>query len=621
MPGTRGWIGLALLASMAASASPCAAEWRRIDSPNFVIVGDVSARTLRDVAVKFEGFRETLTRVLTERATATPVPTVVIVFPSDRAFTPFKPLYQGKPVGGVAGLFVGRQDANYVAVVAERRDDGFRIVFHEYAHLVVANVNRNVPAWLNEGLAEYYSTFEVSDGGREAILGRPLVYHLQHLNENPLLKLDDLLKVDRKSPLYNERERRSVFYAQSWALTHRILMGEPKRTAQLMSYLQRSAEGVPAAQAWQQAFGAANMERELQEYVRRQAFQATKYTFPEKLAKFDAPVTPLPPADAEAILAHLLLQQGRYDEAAARLTTAAKLDPENARAGTVTALLELARAEHASASKRLLAAGNPSDWLIAYFTAVGIADLVEYRREPASAEDVRAARRLFEIVREQRGDLANALARQAKLELRSATGPTKDTRAAIEKARLMATGREDYAFIHAQIAARLGDFAAARNIAGPLLRNDNIPEVREAARSLMGYIGQLETAAQEESAAAEAQKKAESPVDDAPQPPAEARPLFRDLRPGEERIEGLLERIECSAKGSAVFHVQTADGPAQTAATRMADVEFITYRDDLTGKIGCGPMKPPMSVYLTWRADSAKPAIKLVVAVEFLPKQ
>jgi hypothetical protein len=600
--------------------APCFAEWRRIDSPNFVVVGDVGARTLRDVAVKFEGFRETLSRLLTERATATPVPTVVIVFPSNRAFTPFKPLYKGKPIADVAGLFVGRQDANYIAVVAEGGGEGLRIVFHEYAHLVVANVNRNVPAWLNEGLAEYYSTFEVGDGGREAVLGRPIVDHLQRLNETSLLKLDDLLKVDRQSPLYNERDRRSMFYAQSWALTHRILMGQPKRTSELLAYLHRAAEGVPSRQAWQQAFGAANMERELQEYVRRQSFQATRYTFTDKLAKFDAPVTPVPPADAEAFLAQFLLQQGRYDEAAARVATAAKLDPENARARTVTALLELARADHANASKRLLAAGNPADWLIAYFTAVGIADLAEYRREPAGAEDVRAARRLFEIVREQRGEMANALARQAKLELRSVEGPTKDTRSAIEKARLMATGREDYVFLHAQVAARMGDFAAARNIAGPLLRNDNTSEVRESARNLMGYIVQLESAAKEEKAAAEALNKPASPVDDVPPPSAEPRPLFRDLRPGEQRIEGMLERIEC-VKGSAVFHVRASDGPARAVAPRMADVEFLTYRDDLTGNIGCGPLKTPMSVYLTWRADSAKPAVKVAVAVEFLPKQ
>ena len=84
-----------LFALAATVASPAAAEWRRLDSPNFVVVGDVPARALTDVALKFEGFREALTRSLTERPTSTPVPTVIVVFPTDKAFVPFKPIPHG----------------------------------------------------------------------------------------------------------------------------------------------------------------------------------------------------------------------------------------------------------------------------------------------------------------------------------------------------------------------------------------------------------------------------------------------------------------------------------------------------------------------------------------------
>ena len=53
------------------------------------------------------------------------------------------------------------------------------MVFHEYAHLVISNVMRNVPVWLGEGLAEFYSTYEIGDGGREAVIGRAIVHHLR----------------------------------------------------------------------------------------------------------------------------------------------------------------------------------------------------------------------------------------------------------------------------------------------------------------------------------------------------------------------------------------------------------------------------------------------------------
>ena len=83
---TRGFllrsIAFAVVALAPASAD---AQWRRLDSPNFVVIGEVPARDLRDVAVQFEGFRETLTRVFGARITTSTVPTVVVVFPTDRA--------------------------------------------------------------------------------------------------------------------------------------------------------------------------------------------------------------------------------------------------------------------------------------------------------------------------------------------------------------------------------------------------------------------------------------------------------------------------------------------------------------------------------------------------------
>jgi hypothetical protein len=91
-------------------ATPCAGEWRRIDSPNFVVVGDVGARRLREIAVEFEGFRETLSRVLASNVTSAPVPTVVVVFPNGGAFNPVKPKYKEKRID-LQGMFMSRRDA------------------------------------------------------------------------------------------------------------------------------------------------------------------------------------------------------------------------------------------------------------------------------------------------------------------------------------------------------------------------------------------------------------------------------------------------------------------------------------------------------------------------------
>jgi tetratricopeptide (TPR) repeat protein len=609
------------------AAVPCGAEWRRIDTPNFTVIGDVSARTLRDVAVKFEGFRETLTRVLRARATSTAVPTVVIVFPSDRAFTPFKPLYQEKPVD-IAGLFVAREDENYIAVVADGRPGAMRVVFHEYAHLMVSNLWRNAPAWVNEGFAEFYSTYEVSNDGGEALIGRTAVEHLRELNDSPPLKLADLLSVDRDSPLYNERDRQSVFYAQSWALTHLIVLGKQPRLKELGTYLEFLAQGMAATLAWNKAFDPADMEAELKAYVRGGTFKNVRVKFSEKLAKFEAEAAPLGSADAEAFLADFLMQQGRTGEAVARLDAAEKLNPQNLRVRVTRATLEIGNGNGEAAEKQLMAIGHADDWLLAYNAGVSLVELVERRRDTPTAEQLQAVRALFESVRKQHADVPNLNARLASMELRSAAGPSKDTRLAIERARLMAPSREDYAFLHAQILAHQQEYGLARNIIGPLMSQAYPADVREAARDLMRYVVELEARRQPGAQPALSSSTLATNLDtdstDSSRPGEKMANavslILRELKDGEQRTEGVLERIECSARGGAVFHIRGQPGIQTLTAPRMRDVEFISYRDDLSGSVTCGPVKPPLPVMVTWRDDATSKAAKRVIAIEFLPK-
>jgi hypothetical protein len=108
--------------------------------------------------------------------------------------------------------------------------------------------------------------------------------------------------------------------------------------------------------------------------------------------------------------------------------------------------------------------------------------------------------------------------------------------------------------------------------------------------------------------------------------PADATPpanqsgfLFRELREGEQRLQGTLERIECSPKGTAIFHVRTPQGITRVGG-RLSEVDFVTYRDDISTKIGCGPLKSPPTISLTWRPDASNANEKIAVAIEFLPK-
>src|SRR5262245_35242745 len=106
-------------------ADDAAAQWTRLRSPNFTLVGDASERQIRGVAQQLEQFREVMVRALPPAAAASPVPIVVLVFGNDRSFEPFKPRFQGRPVE-VAGFFQRGADVSYIAINGDLDEQAVR---------------------------------------------------------------------------------------------------------------------------------------------------------------------------------------------------------------------------------------------------------------------------------------------------------------------------------------------------------------------------------------------------------------------------------------------------------------------------------------------------------------
>jgi tetratricopeptide (TPR) repeat protein len=600
------------------------AQWVRVETPNFVVFGEVGEKRTRDVAAEFERFREALARVLPGAAPKAPVPTTVVVFDNRKSFEPYRPLYNGKPID-VAGYFSSDRDVNRVALALEDRTQGLRIIFHEYVHLVVSNITDNIPSWLNEGLAEYYSTFLVTDEGKTATMGTVIEPHLIMLNQEQLLPLKDLLAVTHDSPLYNEGQRRGMFYAESWALVH-LLLSSDDRSRQLGEYARVTGAGVPAAAAWQQVFGAYDPLPDLRRYVKQFSVRGFRYHFKEGIDTVKGDAVKLTDAEIETTLGDELLGVRRAEDAEARLKKAMTLQPPAARAKALLGLQRVNDGNHDEARKLLMeAAGERSDWLTQYYVASGLGNMVQ--SDDAALAD--AARQAIGSVLAVRPDLPHALALQGRIAM--ATRKDVDAAAlAVQRARMLAPGREDYAFLEATLHLVRRDYHAAREILAPMMSGRYPESVRDRARLLMGQAVTFEQREREYAA------QRDAPSAPAPPPGGAAsaapgageeptvRPIFRTIEAGEQRTEGILERITCAAPG-AMLEVRSDGILLKFAVSRLDQVDFISYRQSLTGAIGCGVRTPPDHVYVTWRGgDTVSPAAHgttgRAVAVEFLPK-
>jgi len=250
-------------------------KWIAVRTENFRFFSNAGKSATRRVAVDLEELRAVLAE-LTDYELQSPIPTLIYIFRNDRSFEPYKYLYQGRSAA-VSGYFMAREDANYIAINADSRDAS-GIVFHEYVHYVSANNLGYLPTWFSEGLAEFYSSFEVID--KTVYIGLPIMRHRVVLRGSIPIPLDQLLAVDRSSPLYNEKDRKGDFYAESWALVHYLLLGDEVRRQQLSNFLDLIHDGTAEEAAFTAAFGTdtEDLAREVRGHLRGPRFKYVQAT-------------------------------------------------------------------------------------------------------------------------------------------------------------------------------------------------------------------------------------------------------------------------------------------------------------------------------------------------------
>ncbi|HWN82110.1 MAG TPA: tetratricopeptide repeat protein [Candidatus Udaeobacter sp.] len=217
----------ALDAPAAGPAEVAEESWIKIQTEHFTLLGNATRKTTTQIGDRLEQLWQVMAATFADVTTRPP--TWIYVFRNEAAIAPFKLGADGRP-DTVAGYYLPTPLANYLAIDASAEAGPFRTVYHEFIHYFVHNNLPYLPLWLNEGLAEYYSTIRLE--GDQAVLGLPIDEYRRWLSQHDLLPLPELFQVGRESPAYHAGVLRGTFYAESWALTHDLMSVPDKRRMQ-----------------------------------------------------------------------------------------------------------------------------------------------------------------------------------------------------------------------------------------------------------------------------------------------------------------------------------------------------------------------------------------------------
>ena len=288
--------------------------------------------------------------------------------------------------------------------------------------------------------------------------------------------------------------------------------------------------------------------------------------------------------DANAYLGELLSMLGRVDEARARLQKLVEINPTSARAVGALGLLHLKdnKMDDALPLLERAAALDPADGAVqrAWGGALYARSLDPAGDDAAAAATLTKARTVLNRAIELSPRDADTLAMLGRLE----SGAADYARATslFERAVSIAPRQERYRLMLADSLVRQQEYTRATTYLGPLIAGSTDPAIKEAARDLLGFIGNQRARTGDASAPAGARTNPTAPS----APPPAARPTatggrfipeFRPVGAGERRVLGMFTSVDCR-RGSIVLVIEADGETLRIATTDLAKVAFITYR-------------------------------------------
>ena len=294
--------GLFLVSVLAFVSGPtlAAPKWVRIESPHFELFTDTGERSGRRTILYFEQVRDFFLKT-GNVGKAPSFPVRIIRFRSRKEFAPFRP---SKAVGA---YYMSSPKRDMVVMGTSGNQT---TAVHEYVHLLVKHSGAELPVWLNEGLAELFSTLEPQ--GKQVLFG---AMPARVLRDRQWLPLTELISVDHNSSHYTELDHKRRFYAQSWALTHMLCLSKQYR--ERFTEFLRGVDGETGEEAFQRVYGRTldQVESDFKQYVIQKGFPALVYEIRLKKNVQKPQVRPATATEVGLVKADLLVGLKKREQA------------------------------------------------------------------------------------------------------------------------------------------------------------------------------------------------------------------------------------------------------------------------------------------------------------------
>jgi tetratricopeptide (TPR) repeat protein len=574
-------------------------QWVKLTTPNFELYTTAGEKKGREAILYFEQVRSFFLEASASKR-ASEFPVRIVAFRGEKQYQPYR-------LNEFATAYFTRGRNRDYIVMQDISSEHYPVAIHEYTHLILEHSGLKPPPWLNEGMAELYST--LTPVGKKTAIGDIIPGRARTLRTSQWIPLDTLTSADHKSPLYNERDRAGIFYAESWLLTH-MLFFSPGYRANFAKFLVEAGSGKSMDNACQVAFGKrlAEVQVDLHQYAGSGNFLRAVFDVKLEKSAADPDVSEATAFESGMVLADLLALTHRTNEALSAYQQLAKSDADKPDVEESLGYLawqagdkEAARGHFA----RALAVGSKNARMCFDYA------MLSRNRGDAVKESLPAFQKALEL----KPDYAEARVQFGLMLVNTRNYPEAIMQ--LNQVKKIDPEQAQWYFPALAFAyLQTGDKEKARENAEAAKKWAKTPQQLEHADALLRSLDARSTTARS-------------------LPPAEKVPVIRHVERSEfavveeaaanpfvdkddkmKHVEGVAQRLDCSGK-AARFHVLVDKAP-MIFLIPDPDRVLIKHSDELKHDFACGVQKPyKVSVDYAILPDAKSGTAGIVRGLEF----